>query len=558
MAIQLERKVELLKQSPLVAELSDENIANIAKRMCVKQMPADELVFSQGAVPDRFYVIIEGRVKFWREKVESPTDSGILEPGDHFGEEGLLYRDYRNASVKTLAPTTLFYLDEQDFNWMVQNCSKVKLFLTSIADTHRRAQRFKFDWLLDGEVIYLIKRRHVIALIRDTSLPLVAFAFCVWILILLIGPSGGFLVGLLVYIVPLFAVGTFLWLLWNYFDWRNDYFIITSQRVVWLEHELLASDSRQEPPISAIQSVKVDTDFLGRILHYGDVTVKTFTGEMEMTKVGMPDQMVELIERLIKRERTKAEKAKLNALRKSIKNMLDPVERENEEESKIPQQLTIEKKQKRQRGTSKPFGMRVVDEKGNITYHKHWYVLVRRLYLPTFLLIALLVGSVLSLMSFTRDDSSVLAGAVSVIGFFFCFIVAFWWWYQYRDWDNDIYRLTEDTIIDREKSPLGREESQTAPLKNVLSVEHERKNLFQILMNLGTVKINVGDSTLDFYQVHDPAQVHQDIFDYKRALELRGEQKEMQREHERISTWLNIYHEETSDSRTIGHEPDFN
>jgi uncharacterized membrane protein YdbT with pleckstrin-like domain len=199
--------------------------------------------------------------------------------------------------------------------------------------------------------------------------------------------------------------------------------------------------------------------------------------------------------------------------------------------------------------------MRVVDEEGNITYHKHWFVLVRRLFLPAFLLLAFLIGG---LLSFMMIENPLFFGAVALTIAFFLIIVLFWLWYQFTDWNNDIYRLTEDTIIDREKKPLGREESQTAPLKNVLSVEHERKNLFQILLNMGTVKINVGDSTLDFHHLYNPAQVHQDIFDYKQALELRGEQKEMQRENERISTWLNIYHEETGNSRSLDHEPDFN
>lgn len=552
MVIELERKVELLKQSPLVAELSDENIAQIAKRMCELRLPANEFVFSEGDVPDRFYIVIEGQVEFWREDEKTNIDSGVLDRGDHFGEEGLLYKQCRNASVKTLQPTTLFYLDEQDFNWMIQNCTKVKLFLSAIADTHRRAQRFRFDWLLDGEVIYLIERRHVFQLIQQLVLPSILFAALTIISFLSANSDSEiFEMFSVVTLVPLFLC--FLWLLWNFFDWRNDYFIITSQRVVWLERELLASDSRQEPPISAIQSVKVDTDFWGRILGYGDVTVKTFTGQVVMTKVDKPDQMVKLIGQLIKRERTKAEKAKLDALRSSIQTMLDPA-REDVGSPEIPQQAAIEKKQERQKGASKPLGLRVIDDEGNITYHKHWFILLKKLSLPATLFFVFLMASI---YSFTFENEIF---AVGLAGFniFILTIMAFWLWYRYADWNNDIYRLTEDTIIDREKSPLGREESQTAPLKNVLSVEHERKNILYMILNLGTVKINVGDSTLEFHNVHNPAQVHQDVFDYKQALELRGEQKEMQREHDRISTWLNIYHEETSDSRSIDHEPDFN
>ena len=149
------------------------------------------------------------------------------------------------------------------------------------------------------------------------------------------------------------------------------------------------------------------------------------------------------------------------------------------------------------------------------------------------------------------------AEQVFITGLILVGFCAVWWIYVYTDWDNDIYRLTKDKIIDREKKPLGKESVQSAPLVNVLSVEHERPTLLNIILDIGTVKINVGDITLLFYDVHNPARVHQDIFDYQETLEYEGKKREAERENNRMATWLEIYHEQTGGSHSSDHEPDF-
>jgi hypothetical protein len=58
------------------------------------------------------------------------------------------------------------------------------------------------------------------------------------------------------------------------------------------------------------------------------------------------------------------------------------------------------------------------------------------------------------------------------------------------------------------------------------------------------VRINVGDSSLDFDGVHDPAQVQQDIFARIEALKLRTQQANQDEERKRMAEWLRVYEEE--------------
>ena len=65
--------------------------------------------------------------------------------------------------------------------------------------------------------------------------------------------------------------------IWEFLDWRNDFYLVTSLRVVWLEQVLLRSSSRTEAPLPNIQSVNVHSSLMGRLLGFGDVIVRTYT-----------------------------------------------------------------------------------------------------------------------------------------------------------------------------------------------------------------------------------------------------------------------------------------
>ena len=74
----------------------------------------------------------------------------------------------------------------------------------------------------------------------------------------------------------------FIWGIWNLLDWGNDYYIVTNQRVIWLERVIGLYESRQEAPLRTVLSVGMESDQLGRIFGFGDVIVRTYTGQIIM------------------------------------------------------------------------------------------------------------------------------------------------------------------------------------------------------------------------------------------------------------------------------------
>jgi len=109
--------------------------------------------------------------------------------------------------------------------------------------------------------------------------------------------------------------------------------------------------------------------------------------------------------------------------------------------------------------------------------------------------------------------------------------------------------VTEDQILDVNKTPLGREERKAAPLDNILTTASQRIGILQVMWNYGDVLITVGGSKLDFYDVMDPASVQQDI-DRRRLARVEQKKKmETEAERDRVADWFVSYHRSSEEMR---------
>jgi hypothetical protein len=181
---------------------------------------------------------------------------------------------------------------------------------------------------------------------------------------------------------------------------------------------------------------------------------------------------------------------------------------------------------------------------GVITYRKHWLVLLGKTFFPlvAFLALVILTG-LLAYQELFRDGLGI--PALSVVGFMglIYFGVFLWWGYHYLDWNNDIYQLTADQIIDIERKPLGEEQKKTAALDSILSIEHAREGIIELVFNYGDVIVNVGQTRFIFHGVHNPDRVHQDVADYIEARRRKKQDAEAEIERERLLDWFGTYQE---------------
>jgi len=404
------------------------------------------------------------------------------------------------------------------------------------AKCRRLTQRLRFQWLAEDEVIYGLARKHSVLLYEGLTLPLFmllgAAALFWWGLaeggpIFTWGASGIALVGLALCV-------------WRWVDWGNDYYIVTNRRAVWLEKIIGIYDSRVEAPLHMVLSVSVSTDVLGRMFGYGDVIIRTYTGRVLFRNVENPKAMAALVDEHWQRVRTKKEDTDRESLEHIVRHRLEPESDLQMTEEPEADKLVAEEQPDRRAGFGR-FSFKVrFEEKGVITYRKHWAVLMREISLPS-ILILLVVGFLGARLGGLLKISTV--GNILLMSGVALLPLILWWTYRYVDWANDIYQITADQIVDINKKPLARELRKIAPLENILGTEVDRKGIVGILLNYGDVITNIGTAQFIFEGVYDPIGVQQDIVHAQEAyLQRKSERDQRQRRDEMVEL-LDIYHE---------------
>ena len=96
-----------------------------------------------------------------------------------------------------------------------------------------------------------------------------------------------------------------IWVVYNYLDWRNDWFVVTNQRVVHEENILLTfNETRQQSPLKSIQQVKTDQDgYLAERLDFGDLIIATAGagGTLIFDTIRHPEDLAEIINQELSR-----------------------------------------------------------------------------------------------------------------------------------------------------------------------------------------------------------------------------------------------------------------
>jgi CRP/FNR family transcriptional regulator len=104
-----------LRQAPLFAGLSDEQLARLAGIARAETLPADATIFLQGDPADAFYLLAEGAVKIVKEFRDGRSATiRHVRPGETFGES-VLFNDTYPAGAETMAVSRLYRLGSDAF-----------------------------------------------------------------------------------------------------------------------------------------------------------------------------------------------------------------------------------------------------------------------------------------------------------------------------------------------------------------------------------------------------------------------------------------------------------
>ncbi len=530
--------IDLFNRMHLFRGLEEGAIRDIASQFRLRHVDEGTLLIEEDDEGDVFFIVFKGRVIVTREDEDGEEIKlAHLVTGDYFGEEALLYDRPRTANVKADTHADVLYIEEDEFLEILEEYPQIRSRVETTIASRRKSRRLMFKWLAEDEVVYLVTGKHPAMLWSGLIGPVFVGVFAIPLIFLtyLTQIYTPLVFGLII------LAAAIAWGLWKGIDWGNDYYIITNKRVVWLEKVIALYDSREEAPLGTILSVGIGTDQLGRILGYGNVIVRTYTGHITMRGVGKPEQIQYLVEEYWQRTKQVTARSESDAMEFALRKQLGLPTPEEEAPDVTPEwakDLT-EEPTPLQIMFSSFFKLRYEDG-GTIIYRKHWWVLITTTWAPGISLLALLLlfaaRMLFGFLGFI-SSMSMLVFTIAVGAILFA-----WWLYKYVDWRNDMYQITTDHIIDIERTPLGAEERKSAPLENILSLNQNRTGILGLLLNFGTVRASVGTAVFDFENIFDPAQVQQDIFN-RMSIRIATKRKaEADRERERMAEWLATYH----------------
>lgn len=555
-------------------------MALFAEKCSQRECQPGEVIIQESNTGDNFFIIKSGSVEVTHKKRKGIEKLATLVDGDYFGEMSIFYYRRRTATITAQEKTTLLVISQRDLKQIARKWPQLKASFRVAISSRKLARRMHFKWLRsdEGEVIYYLARKHPILLVRSIFLPGMLSLFSAMLAFLNLSRFIQFIstqqnqaentlqVPILFW-VSMAALMIFgLMVLWRWVDWGNDYYIVTNQRVVWLEKVIGIYDSREESPLSAVQRVSVATELAGRIFNYGDLVIRTIVGSsLTLKNVDSPYQAAALIEEHWRRSKTTYQKTQEEAMKEVLRERILHPELIG---SQATQQSVVQKPQKKknpyegQQGLGNLFRIRF--ERSNvITYRKHWFALVRQSWVPGLGVLGLIVALFLGLF-LSRSLPGLKPGTVILsCGAWLILFLVFggWWYYQWVDWGNDIFQVTPDQVIDIDKTPLGSVSSDIAALDNILNIEYRREGLMELIFNYGTVYITVGGGKqMAFEDVYNPAAVQADIERRRMERIAKIENDKLKAERERMANWFAAYYHvqgdlsnsESGDSGQIG------
>jgi CRP/FNR family cyclic AMP-dependent transcriptional regulator len=113
--------VSLLKTIPLFAEVPDEQLRKIAPFAETDEFAEGQVVVKEGGYSNHFFAIEEGSAKVERDGEQI----GDLGPGDVFGEQGLLEKQERSATVTATSRLRVIKIEHWELSRMRKTMPEV-------------------------------------------------------------------------------------------------------------------------------------------------------------------------------------------------------------------------------------------------------------------------------------------------------------------------------------------------------------------------------------------------------------------------------------------------
>lgn len=562
----MDNTIQRLDQMKMFDVMSDEELVWWAGRFQREHYRRGDVIIHQGE-PSRTYYIVDQGVLRAREFVEDEAvPRAFYYEGDFFGAVGLLTDEPQHFTIDVLADAELLVLGASDFDQLVQVYPEIRETLRILGSQREQAGRLRFPWQEPDEVTIYFSTRHWVVLVRDLLWVLLIVVLALGATAIYLGTDLGDLIAIILMIIAgslwAFAV---LMALYFYYDWLNDHYVITNLRVLHVERVLGLREDRDEAPVDRIQDVQIrQAGVLANLLDYGDVVIQTAaaTQKIVYTYVPRPDLVQNILFGPLRHAPSEEQAAARAAIRQELGQRLNipvtPLDGQPESDESVGLTSPVdETAAETEEDAFAPldwvrafwdwlrgvftFDTWIVSDGGNtVTWRKNGWLLVRESLAPFF---SAFFVSVLFLYFLSQGIGFPVAPLILL------FVLAGifgWWFYRYWDWQNDIYQISGNRLIDLKKRPLWLEElRRETTLDRIQNVGLSMPGILAQLLNFGNLIIETAGETgaFEFENVHDPRAVQAEIFSRRERVAHQQRQEESVSRRAELGDWFEVYDE---------------
>ncbi len=554
--LQQSQVVAALKMMPLFEDFRDDRsereLYRIAPLVHDQVYGNGEWLFRQGEIADRLLLVLEGRIQLTKIDPDGLVkEVGWLQVGDVAGETGLLVGDFHDVLATADSQARVLYLLRDDFATLLKDRPRLwhRLRVSETVDVRRKAQ--EFDWLRDDEWTVFLIQRHWTRLFRQVAAPLLFFILLMLTLSYLssIGTTVAVIIAVVIAILTIVLVGV---VSWQYLNWRNDFFVLTTQRVVHIERDWPFGVQSEECALDTIQDIyEVRSGVTANVLNYGNLVLQTAgeTVDIDMDSIPDPARLRVLIFQQI-------ERSKARDLLRSRGQIRDVLARrlQIEKAPSPPPSKTLPPSPPTRRLWMLltfswlweylfPRSWVETGDGGTIILRRFWLLGLLR-YMGVFVpLLILTVGGGSYLLSLLeKGDPHFTSWLVAWLILEAILLGALLWFVE--DWRNDYVQLTPSHVILVEQKPLLlRESRREARLDRIQNLSFQVPGFWGQVLKYGHVQFETAgrEGRFELKWVRYPAKVRSLISDRQYAYTQRQRQIEATRRQDELLSWFATY-----------------
>jgi hypothetical protein len=495
-----------VRRIPLFAYLKPDQLEAVAGAFQQARYAPGEWLYRQGEMSQAMYYFVSGT----GQVVTTGADGvarviGEIQPDDYVGENSLFVTDRRDSSAVTTQDSIVLVLPKAAFDAVLNARPDIRPLLSIRKDLMESVQEQRQHNIRSDEVTLLVTRRHPWAFAGRAlagtfifsvliGLAFVAAQFHLHAIVVLV------ILGLAVLIPLLMGLYAFL-------EWRNDYFVITNQRIIHEERALLTgAEQREQALMPSIQNVNIARSGpIAEVIGFGDVIVTTMGSQkpLVLSSISDPSRVQQVIFQQMQRHREQ----ELSGTHPPMMNLAPP-------SSVYAQPGSVE------RAFRAILPQTRMVEGQRITYRKHWIVLINNLWKPTLTLMILGVLLIIWISGRFQRLQSLPDLLVMGVALIWLMINGFWWYWAYADWHDDLYILDNDWVIDIKRRPLWLNEIRLqAGLQQIQNVTSQIGGFWGPILNMGDVVIQTAavQGEMVFKGVARPTAVSEEILQRRQS-----------------------------------------